>query len=74
MPDIKLKCGARGCVFVTDKLEASIAWGLLQYHRQDAQVQIEAGAGGEDSHICGGQHRANLPKKTDRPGFDMDTT
>ena len=45
MKDIKLKCGAPGCDYVTEEVSAEIVWGLLQFHRQDNHVQQGVGDG-----------------------------
>jgi hypothetical protein len=70
MTDIKLTCGASGCGYVTEEVSGEIAWGLLQYHRQNNHVQPGAGGG----HQPRGAASGKLSKKPDRPSLDMDTT
>ena len=45
MPNVKLKCGAPRCDYMMEELSAEIAWGLLQFHRQDNHVQQGVGDG-----------------------------
>ena len=45
MPNVKLKCGAPRCDYMMEELSAEIAWGLLQFHRQDNHVQQGVGHG-----------------------------
>ena len=39
MANIKLKCGTQRCDYMMEEVSAEIAWGLLQFHRQDNHVQ-----------------------------------
>ena len=43
MTDVKLKCGAPECGYVTEKASVEIVWRLLQFHRQDNHVKQEVG-------------------------------
>ena len=47
MTGIQLKCRALGCGYVTEEVTMDIAWGLLQFHRQDNQAQHRGGGGGD---------------------------
>ena len=43
MTDVKLKCGAPGCSYVTEEASVEIECRLLQFHRQDNHVKQEVG-------------------------------
>ena len=68
MTDVKLKCGAPGYAYVTEEVSAEIAWGLLQFHRQDNHVQQGAGGGGGHQPRVASSGKSS--KKTDRPSLD----
>ena len=72
MPNVKLKCGASRCDYMMEELSAEIAWGLLQFHRQDNHVQ--QGVGGGEGHQPRPAASGKSLKKPDRPGLDMDIT
>ena len=72
MSDVQLKCGAPEFTYVTEEVSAEIAWGLLQFHRQDNHVQQGDGGGG--GHQPRGAASGKSSKKPDRPSLDMDTT
>ena len=74
MTNLKLKCGAEGCSFETPEVDAAIAWGLLQYHRQDSHAPVGAGGGGGVGAPGARQVTGKSSKKPDRPTLDMDTT
>ena len=74
MTNLKLKCGAEGCSFETPEVDAAIAWGLLQYHRQDSHAPVGAGGGGGVGAQGARQASGKSSKKPDRPTLDMDTT
>ena len=74
MTDQKLKCGAQGCGYETPEVDIAIAWGLLQYHRQDNHAQVGARDGGGGGAQGARQATGKSSKKPDRPSLDMDTT
>ena len=74
MTNLKLKCGAEDCSFVTPEVDTAIAWGLLQYHRQDSHAPVGAGGGGGVGAQGARQSTGKSSKKNDRPTLDMDTT
>ena len=74
MTTVKLVCGAQDCGFKTPEVEAAIAWGLLQYHRQDSHAPVGAGGGGGGGALGARQATFKSSKKLDRPNLDMDTT
>ena len=43
MTDVKLKCGASECSYMTEEASVEIVWRLLQFHRQDNHVKQEVG-------------------------------
>ena len=69
MTGMQLKCGAPGCSYTTEEVAVDIAWGLLQYHRQDNHPQHGDG-GSQPPPRQAAPHRSS--KKPDRPGLDMD--
>ena len=64
---MQLKCGAPGCDYTTEEVAVDIAWGLLQYHRQDNHPQ-QGGGGAAPRQAA--PHRSS--KKPERPDLDMD--
>ena len=74
MTTLKLKCGAQGCSFETPEVDTAIAWGLLQYHRQDSHAPVGAGGGGGGDAQGARQATGKSSKKPDRPNLDMDTS
>ena len=70
MTDVKLKCGSPGCDYVTEEVSAEIAWGLMQFHRQDNHVQH--GVRGREGHQPRPAASGKSLKKPDRLGLEMD--
>ena len=46
---MQFKCGAPGCDYVTKEVVVEIAWGLLQFLRQDNHLQQEGWGGGDQA-------------------------
>ena len=55
MKDIKLKCGAPGCDYVTEEVSAEIALGLRQFHRQDYHAGMTEYHVGSNYRVFPGQ-------------------
>ena len=69
MTSIQLKCGAPGCGYLTEEVIMDIAWGLLQFHRQDNHAQ-QGGWGGGD-HPPRQAAAGKSSSKPDWLGLDM---
>ena len=59
------------CDYVTEEVSAEIAWGLMQFQRQDNHVQQRVGGG--EGHQPRPVASGKSLKKPDRPDLDMDT-